>query len=1825
MTYVDERVVELKFNNKQFEQETAKSMSTLDKLKEKLNFKNAESGASQLQRAVANINFNPVISGIGAIETKMSALGIAGKRVIENLTDWAMSSVNKVINKLNPIPQIITGGKSRAQNIEQAKFQLEGLGVAWADIQEDINYGVQDTAYGLDAAAKVASQLVASEVQLGDEMKHALLGISGVAAQTNSSYEEIGHIFTTVAGNGRLMGEQLNQFSYRGLNAAATIGKAIGKTEAEVRDMASKGQISFQMFSEAMFKAFGTHAKDANKTFTGALSNTKAALSRLGADVAAQGFDSIRDILNEVIPKLKEFKKQIKPLEDSIISMVGSIGKLIQVFVKAIDIEGIVKRIMPPIKKAVETVTEFFDGYRMIFEEKHANLFSKEEEGLNKLTDSTKKAKDEMVDLLTVTEEQKKMADDIWKYGTYGNGADRIAALGENYANVQAYLEKMIELGWDESKMEEYLADEQKKRQEEATKSEKSNKRKETIEKFLAILNNLKIVVKNVFGSIGNILSVASNTFKNAFSSSSVLGGFINLTGRLAEVSAKLFITRDRAEKLRPVFELLGRIIKLIGKGAIAAVKGFSFLITKIGELYEKAKNNKNLIKIRDNLVNAFTTIVNTVITVYEKLKERGIIKAVLNGLGAIFEFVTSVLATGIGSLSDIIGGLVDGAGKGISTLADAFSFLFTTILNGLRGPLSSLAGGIGDIIEAISFRQVVEGSALFIIANVLYTIFSIFRNIGRIGKGISEFGASLVEFFVSLKDVAEAKARQINIESLVMIISAVTKLIWAILALTVVMAVVPNANKMAWQAFAIVAIITALYGAIDIISKKLESGGNSTTIKSLVMTLNLEKGMMGILFMGLAAMLLTIIKAFDTLYSITSSNSYNPYAFIISLGWIANVILALMGSLQYISNIASKGTKGFVKIGVLFVLIGVAISIITKSISQLYDSVKGNNDIFHFAIVSGVIFALLGVIYLFINKLSKTEKVNNVLPIAFLILSFAVSIKIIGSAVRQMIQAIDDLGDAQSVKQATTSLLLIVGLIGGLLLAIIQLSKTSSSKISGKVKVNGVASGSGSSSNKIAGSFAPLLGVSIVILSFAHMVKSIAPAIEQAGKLCKDLGVSNATSAIWNIIGFVGVLGLIVIAIQALSTKNAGANILPMIGVAAVILSLSIAIKAFGKVIKGLSDVDTNKILVIAYVIGFLMLMLSGLTIIVGKLVGPDGAVALLSVAAIIISLGASMYLAGKGFKYFGDTLMAFVTSLPTIIDKLLEFFTKVSNNKEAIKQGIIDTVTLMVEGAIDGITAGLTALAKSVPLMVEAMAEAFISAINSLADTIFDQGDDFVDATNRLTAALAYLFLYANDHAFEWFKQALKEKLADTINEALPSGMRPEKGWGDTFGTKTTTTGVITDPEEVKRLYANKGKEDAKNAADGYMKGWEQQRAKEEARMAKIGEKDESFGLVSSILDNPETDKIVNSKIGKKVQSWFDVDLSANGTARKYAQDLEKELGASFDTIKNSYLTGDMTQFAKESGYNISYEQLQGMVDGAMDGKTDVVDAIDQIDWEVGNAEDDTVEDAFDAGELWSQNLANGVTSKREEVINASADIQDSVLEKINSYKPKMYDAAINLVEGYKLGLHDAVSRTDAYRSIADLGTRTQDTLKKILGERSPSKKAAVIGEYFVQGFINGILDLSSAAETATEDVGEESMSALRMILDRLFNTTMENLNVNPTITPVLDLSQVEAGITSMNGMFDNNSSYGLAFGNATAYNNGLSAKFAGMKVQNEYDGTNVVEAVNSLRNDISEIKTAMGTLGFYVDGKQMATAIADPMSSALNKIAVNTGRGV
>jgi hypothetical protein len=217
------------------------------------------------------------------------------------------------------------------------------------------------------------------------------------------------------------------------------------------------------------------------------------------------------------------------------------------------------------------------------------------------------------------------------------------------------------------------------------------------------------------------------------------------------------------------------------------------------------------------------------------------------------------------------------------------------------------------------------------------------------------------------------------------------------------------------------------------------------------------------------------------------------------------------------------------------------------------------------------------------------------------------------------------------------------------------------------------------------------------------------------------------------------------------------------------------------------------------------------------------------------------------------------------------------------------------------------------------------------------------------------------------------------------------------------------------------------------------------------------------------------------------------------------------------------------------------------------------------------------------------------------------------------------MRLHEGFSMGLVDKDPMEMTIYNVADLVRRAQLSLCKEAEIKSPSRVFMRLGEFVTMGFAQGITNLSSAAEAATQDVGESSMTSLQSIIDRIYNTTMDDMDTSPRITPVLDLSEVESGISTMGGMFNGNNSFGLAFGARNGFNDNLAARNLAMDVQNDYDGTNVVDAINGLRQDITGLQEAMSNMGFYVDGREMAKAIADPMNNELNDISLRTGRGV
>ena len=381
---VDERVVEMRFDNHQFERGVQSTMGALDKLKQSLKLDGASKGLDNVNQAAKNVSLDGIASGVAALEKRFSTFGIVGMRVISNLTDSMMRFGRNTVGFVTD--SIIGGGKRRAMNIENAHFQLQGLLKDEAKVQavmDDAMDSVDGTAYAYDEAAKAASQFAASGMEAGEKMQASLRAITGVVAMTNSEYESISQIFTTVSGNGRLMGDQLLQLSSRGLNAAATladymtkVGNGAKVTEGEVREMVSKGEISFDLFAAAMDDAFGEHAKKANETFTGAMSNVKASLSRIGAEFISplivqngplvQFFNALRERINDVKanigPLAELFTKSVSGMAQSAAKYLQEmdLAKPFEAFYNIMDIfknaSGGISSILMPIRFAFEDI-----------------------------------------------------------------------------------------------------------------------------------------------------------------------------------------------------------------------------------------------------------------------------------------------------------------------------------------------------------------------------------------------------------------------------------------------------------------------------------------------------------------------------------------------------------------------------------------------------------------------------------------------------------------------------------------------------------------------------------------------------------------------------------------------------------------------------------------------------------------------------------------------------------------------------------------------------------------------------------------------------------------------------------------------------------------------------------------------------------------------------------------------------------------------------------------------------------------------------------------------------------------------------------------------------------------------------------------------------------------------------------------------------------------------------------------------------------------------------------------------------------------------------
>ena len=293
---IDNRIVAIEFDNKQFEQEIRNTAASLRSFEADLDRVGATTAAE----------------GIEELSNRFTTMKTIGMMAFADLTSSAVQFGTSMVK--NVISKMMSAGKQRSLNIQQAKFMLKGMGADVEATMKSALDAVSGTAYGLDAAASAAARFGGAGIKAGDQMTGALRGVAGVAAMSASSFEEIADVFSEAAAGGYVTGNTVARMQARSFDIVDPMAKALGKSQEEVKQMIKDREITFAQFAAMMDDAFGSSAKKANETYAGALANIGSALGRIGAVFMDFRLEAMRRAFNALIPLIDAVKTALEPV-----------------------------------------------------------------------------------------------------------------------------------------------------------------------------------------------------------------------------------------------------------------------------------------------------------------------------------------------------------------------------------------------------------------------------------------------------------------------------------------------------------------------------------------------------------------------------------------------------------------------------------------------------------------------------------------------------------------------------------------------------------------------------------------------------------------------------------------------------------------------------------------------------------------------------------------------------------------------------------------------------------------------------------------------------------------------------------------------------------------------------------------------------------------------------------------------------------------------------------------------------------------------------------------------------------------------------------------------------------------------------------------------------------------------------------------------------------------------------------------------------------------------------------------------------------------------
>lgn len=247
-------------------------------------------------------------------------------------------------------------------------------------------------------------------------------------------------------------------------------------------------------------------------------------------------------------------------------------------------------------------------------------------------------------------------------------------------------------------------------------------------------------------------------------------------------------------------------------------------------------------------------------------------------------------------------------------------------------------------------------------------------------------------------------------------------------------------------------------------------------------------------------------------------------------------------------------------------------------------------------------------------------------------------------------------------------------------------------------------------------------------------------------------------------------------------------------------------------------------------------------------------------------------------------------------------------------------------------------------------------------------------------------------------------------------------------------------------------------------------------------------------------------------------------------------------------------------------------------------------------------------------AKGLSEGIKAAVKTIKDAFTSPMNEAITAVRNYYNSFYSAGSYLAKGFANGIsNNAYRASSAAKSMAESAVKAA---RKALDEHSPSKVFYGIGDYAVRGFANALTDGIKTIFSSSNDMALASVEGLSGAISNIAELVNSDMDAQPSIRPVMDLSSVQSGISTLNSMMNSGISTKRTLALASSAGVSINQNAVMIDRFNEAFNASVDKMLGRLEAEELN-KTYVLEAPVIVDGRAVAKASAKYTQEELNKL--------